>query len=79
MNVTLDKPAPRWSVLAPVKPRAIPHRPAWHATNISETGMFVSGELLLDAGSEVEVDIVLRRGVRTVARDYESRRGRLGA
>ncbi len=59
MSITSVKPAPRWSVLAPVMPRAAIERPDWSAINISETGMFVSGAPLLRPGSVVDVDIVL--------------------
>lgn len=60
MNVVAtSKPAPRWSVLAPVVPRNATERPDWRAVNISETGMFVSGAPLLQPGSVFDVDIVL--------------------
>lgn len=62
MRITSEKPAPRWSVLAPVTLQAAPERLDWHATNISATGMFVSGDLLLDAGSELDVSILLPGG-----------------
>lgn len=58
-SIAATKPAPRWSVLAPVVPRDAQQRPDWNAINISESGMFVSGAPLLKPGSVIDVDIVL--------------------
>lgn len=59
MSVRSDIPAPRWTVRAPVSLLAMPQSPRWRTLNVSASGMFLTGPMLLEAGTELDVVVAL--------------------
>lgn len=52
-------PQPRWSIYAQVVPRRAQIPCQWNAVNISKSGIFVAGDPLLKAGSQIDVTLHL--------------------